>query len=163
MWLNIMIVGLAMMLASCNTPYQELKWNGGVSAQPVATNIYRVVARGNGYTNSSTIQDYVLLKSAETTLMKGGTHFAILGVEDATSKSWYSTPTTVQTNVIGSSAHSTISPGSMHQIIKPGQSLLVRIYYMYNTKNIPSQYLDAQDIYNNISPRVRRAQKTGDS
>ena len=59
------MVGLT--LAGCGTKYQEMGFTGGVAAEQMSANVYRIKSRGNGYTSNSTIQDYVLLKAAETT------------------------------------------------------------------------------------------------
>lgn len=81
-----------MVLAGCQTPYQEDGFTGGVTASPLGENIYRISARGNGYTSSTTIQDYALLKSAETALATNHTHFMIIGGQDASTQSFGSTP-----------------------------------------------------------------------
>lgn len=73
------VVACSCVLASCATKYQEMGFTGGVSAQPVMTDVYRIQARGNAYTGSAAVQDFVLLKAAETTLAAGGSHFLILG------------------------------------------------------------------------------------
>jgi hypothetical protein len=61
---------VALALAGCQTQYQEMSFTGGVSAMPITSDTYRIVSRGNGYTNSVTVQDYSLLK-AEATLSTG--------------------------------------------------------------------------------------------
>ena len=169
---------VAISFSGCSTKYQEMSASGGVSAQPLTSNVFRIVARGNGYTNHATIQDFVLLKAAETTLQTGGSHFVILGVEDTTSRSWVTLPTQVRTsnsgsvnsNTLGtfnrntwqantrstwqSNTHSTISPGSVHQVIRPGQYLLIRVHRKNEERRLPRSAIDAQDLYNNIAPRV---------
>jgi len=44
---------------ACSSRYQEMGLTGGVTAQPVMTDVYRIVARGNGYTGQATVQDFV--------------------------------------------------------------------------------------------------------
>ena len=55
------------MLAGCSTPYQEMGFTGGVKSQQATADTYRIISRGNSYTSGTTIQDYTLLKAAETT------------------------------------------------------------------------------------------------
>ena len=99
-------------LSGCATKYQEMGFTGGVSAEPVMTDVYRIVGRGNGYTSSDRVQDFVLLKAAETTLAAGGSYFLIVNDADRTNVSVGQTSGTVQTNVIGHSAFTTYSPGT---------------------------------------------------
>jgi hypothetical protein len=68
-------VMLCLLLAGCGTKYQEMGFTGGVAAEQITKDTYRIVARGNGNTRSTTIQDYALLKAAETTKAAGATHF----------------------------------------------------------------------------------------
>ncbi len=69
---------LLLWLSGCQTPYQEMGFDGGVSAAPIGNDMYRISARGNGYTDSTVVQDYVLLKAAETAIQAGHSHFIVL-------------------------------------------------------------------------------------
>ena len=40
-------------LVGCSTPYQSMGFSGGVEAQQMTSNTYRIVARGNGYKEQS--------------------------------------------------------------------------------------------------------------
>jgi hypothetical protein len=53
---------IAAMLGGCATKYQDMGFTGGVSAEPVMTDVYRILARGNGYTSADRVQDFVLLR-----------------------------------------------------------------------------------------------------
>ena len=57
---------LLFVLSGCATPYQDMGLRGGVEAQRMTVDTYRIIARGNGYTGGTTIQDYTMLKAAET-------------------------------------------------------------------------------------------------
>jgi hypothetical protein len=83
---------LSLVLAGCSTPYQEMGLAGGVHAQQITANTFRIVARGNSSTAHTTIQDYTLLKTAETTRQAGGTHFVIISAADASSIGEITTP-----------------------------------------------------------------------
>src|SRR5262249_57668333 len=99
--MRIVAVVLLLALAGCATPYQNMGFMGGVEAQQMTADPYRIVARGNGYTGSTTIQDYTLLKAAETTRQAGGTHFSIISASDASRAGTIVTPGQAQTSVVG--------------------------------------------------------------
>ncbi|MGO9401586.1 MAG: CC0125/CC1285 family lipoprotein [Xanthobacteraceae bacterium] len=142
-------------LAGCATKYQDMGFTGGVSAEPVMTDVYRIVARGNGYTSSDRVQDFVLLKAAETTLAAGGSYFVIVNDADRTNVSVGQTPGTVQTNVIGHSAFTTYSPGTTYNVVKPGEALIIRVVRLNLGQAPPAGAWPAQDIANTIGPRVK--------
>jgi hypothetical protein len=75
----------AILLSACGaTSYHEINGiAGGVQAQQMTASTYRITALGNGLTSSSQIEDYTLLKAAETTKQAGATYFAFVGAEDA--------------------------------------------------------------------------------
>lgn len=64
----------------------------------------------NGYTNSATVQDCVLLKAAETAQATGGSHFQIISAADASRSSTIVFPGDEHNNCAGeSSLHFTIA------------------------------------------------------
>ena len=147
------------LLASCQTPYQESGFTGGVTASPITNDTYRISARGNGYTAANTIQDYVLLKAAETTLAKGGTHFIVMTSADASRQEFGQTPGMMQTNVIGKTAYTTYTPGVTYDIVKPGQDTIIQILTISEGVTPPMGAFPAQQVYDNINPRVMRPKK----
>lgn len=150
---------LAAILAGCQTPYQEMGATGGVVAMPITNDTYRISARGNGFTDPTAVQDYSLLKAAEVTLQSGNTHFIILGSQDATSRDYGRTPGTMQTNVYGNTAFTTYNPGVTYDIVKPGQDLLIQVGRVMAGQQAPAGAFPAQQVYDNISPRVLRPKK----
>lgn len=140
-------------LSACSTTYGPMGATGGVAAAPIASDVYRISARGNAYTDQTTVQDYVLLKAAETALGVGKTHFTILGTTDATS------------NSVGQTAGSfsnyggfvTYNPGFTYDIIKPGQDVMIRVWTPAANETIPPNTFNAQEVFNNINPRVKRS------
>jgi hypothetical protein len=86
------IVALCAALGGCATKYQEMGFTGGVAAQQITADTWRIQSRGNAYTASSTVQDYVLLKAAETTQAAGGAYFQIVSAADAGRASTFVTP-----------------------------------------------------------------------
>jgi hypothetical protein len=146
-----------LMLSACTTYYHPKNFTGqGVEAAAVMNDVYRVSALGSGMTDASTIQDFVLLKSAETTLEHGKTHFVILSAEDATKSSTYRSSGTITSNVYGSAVFSTYQPGQTYDIIQPGKDLMIRIFTPAAGEALPPGAFPAQEVFDNINPRVKR-------
>jgi hypothetical protein len=151
----IVIIACAALLVGCATKYQDMGFTGGVAAEPVMTDVYRIIARGNGYTSADRVQDFVLLKAAETTLSAGGNYFVVIDEKDRTNVISGQTPGTMQTNVIGHSAFTTYSPGVNYNIVKPGEALMIRVLRLKPGEAPPPGAFPAQDIANTIGPRLR--------
>lgn len=147
---------VVLVLVGCSTPYQSMGFSGGVEAQQMTANTYRIVARGNGYTSGTVIQDYVALKAAETTRQAGGTHFMVISAGDASSASYVTTPGQIQTSVIGNTAYTTYSPGSTHQIFKPGQDSYIRIINVTAGQVPPQGAIPADEVMQFVGARVKR-------
>jgi hypothetical protein len=148
-------LGLAGPLAGCATPYQEMGFSGGVTAAQVSSDVYRISARGNGYTSDTAIQDYALLKAAETTKAAGGTHFQVLSGRDASSSGSITTPGHATTNVVGRTAYTTYSPGATVEIFKPGQDNYIRVLRMTPGQKSP-EAISADEIIQYVGPRVKQ-------
>ncbi len=152
---NLMIVLFCVALAGCATKYQEMGFTGGVAAAQITADTWRIQARGNAYTNSSTVQDYVLLKAAETTQAAGGTYFQIVSAADASRASTFVTPGTSTTSFVGNTAFTTTSPGSVDTVIKPGQDVYIRVLKLPPSAPTPGVY-SAAEIVQFIGPRIQR-------
>ncbi len=109
-------LAVVLTLAGCATPYTQngMGFTGGVEAQMITDDTARISARGNAYTDQARIEDFVLLKSAQTALDHGFTYFAVVSSADASRTGAIATPGTMQTNVYGSTAFTTYSPGLVH-------------------------------------------------
>ena len=83
--MHVLVIFGLLILTACSTPYQEMGFSGGVAAQQMTSNTFRIVSRGNGYTSGTAVQDYTVLKAAETTKQAGATHFSIISAADASS------------------------------------------------------------------------------
>ncbi len=151
----IALFACAMLLAACATKYQDMGWTGGVEAEPVMTDVYRIVARGNGYTSPDRVNDFTLLKAAETTIAAGGNYFAVLGAADRTAVEAGQTPSTVSTNVVGRTAFTTVNPGVSYNIVKPGEATMIRVLRIKPGETPPPGAMPAQDIVNTIGPRLK--------
>jgi hypothetical protein len=77
----LMAAAAATLLAACATgptPYQPLtKDQGGYTETKVESNRVRVAFAGNTLTSRETVENYLLYRSAETTLANGFDHFII--------------------------------------------------------------------------------------
>jgi hypothetical protein len=152
---NVALLACAFLLVACATKYQEMGFTGGVVAEPVMTDVYRIVARGNGYTSPDRVQDFTLLKAAETTLAAGGNYFAILSEADRTAIASGQTPSTASTSIVGHTAFTTVSPGVSYNVVKPGEATLIRVLRLRPGEPPPTGAFPAQDIVNTIGPRLK--------
>ena len=153
----ISAIMIVLLVAACNTKYGEMGLTGGVTAQPITSNVYRIVARGNAYTGGTAIQDFALLKAAETAKATGHNYFQIVSSNNATSTSIGQTAGFSQTNVYGAAAFTTYTPGYVYDIIKPGQDLYIRVFTLPRGTSPPPGSYSAAEIIANIGPRVKRA------
>jgi hypothetical protein len=154
---KILAAAVAVALSGCATPYQSMGFTGGVEAQQVLQDTWRIVARGNGYTSATRIQDYVLLKAAETTIANGGTHFVVLNSADRTNTAVGQTPGSVSTTVVGHTAFSTVDPGVSYNIVKPGEDTMIKIITVKAGETAPAGALAADQIVQFVGPRVHKA------
>src|SRR5262245_46186575 len=98
---KLAIVTLCAALSGCATKYQEMGFTGGVAAQQITADTWRIQSRGNAYTGAATVQDFVLLKAAETATAAGATHFQIINAADASRSSTIVTPGATTTTLVG--------------------------------------------------------------
>lgn len=141
------------LLGACATQYSRdgMGFSGGVDAQMITNDTARISARGNGFTDRARVQDFVMLKAAETAEAQGFTHFAMLGSADASSVSAYTTPGTMQTNVYGNSAYTTYNPGMTNTVVKPGADTMVR-FCKQPPQNCAGM-LPAHEVVQNLGPK----------
>jgi hypothetical protein len=151
------LVALAALLAAaCSTQYQDMGFTGGVASQQMTANTFRIIARGNGYTNQTTIQDYMILKAAETTKQAGGTHFMIINSADSSSVGTVVTPGQARTSVVGNTAYTTYSPATAHNFIRPGQDAYIRVFAIAPGAAPPLGAFSADEIITFVGSRVKR-------
>jgi len=72
------MAALAVILASCATPYQQGGITGGSDVKELRPDVYRVSFQGNGYTTRESVQVYWLYRCAELAIEKGFWGFEIL-------------------------------------------------------------------------------------
>lgn len=146
----------ALIVSACATPYQDMGFTGGVASQQMTNNTYRIVARGNGYTAATKVQDYLMLKAAETTLQNGGTHFVIISASDASDTSQIITGGTSHTNFVGNTAYTTHSPSVVSNVFKPGQDAYIRVLNVPVGQQPPQGAISASEIEQFVGPRVKK-------
>lgn len=142
-------VPLALCLAACApSSYREMSaWNGsGAMAEQMTSDTWRIVARGNRSTAPTTIQDFVLLKAAETAKVAGGTHFII---EDASDVGRRVT--------MASTASVRLRDGRLRE--RPGQHAYVKILTLAPGAPAPTNAFNADEIIRYIGPRLKGEEK----
>lgn len=146
---SVLVSALA---AGCSTPYQEMGFTGGVTAQQITASTFRIVARGNAYTGKTRVQDYALLKAAEVTKSNGATHFVVVSSEEASSVGYIATAGTSHTTFSGNTAHTTHTPGNVYSLFKPGEDLHIRI--LRPEDRLPGGAVAADEILQFVGSRV---------
>ena len=144
-------LALCALLTGCGTKYQEMGFTGVVAAEQVTADTWRIKARGNAYTGSSTVQDFVLLKAAETTVAAGGTHFMLISSSDASRSGVIVSPGQSTTTFSGNQAFTVTTPGDASQYIKPGQDTYIRV-----VKGTQPGALSAAEVIQFTGARVKR-------
>lgn len=151
---------LAVMLVGCATQYGDMGFAGGVRADQMSANTYRIVSRGNGYTDSTATADFAMRKAAETTIASGNTWFIVMGREDQTgvSTSVSTTPTTTYgtATAYGNTATYTGTTyggsTSIETVVKPGEDMMIRV----GSGQRPETAYDAAETLTYVVPRTER-------
>lgn len=139
------------LLGGCATPYQSAGFTGGFSEIQLAPDVFRIVFRGNGFTDPQRAQDFAVLRAADLTLSRGFRYFGILGGADSVSQSSFTTPGEIYSSGYfnGSTYYgtSTYVPGQTFTSFKPESGLLIRCF-SERPSNVPA--LDAQFLANSL-------------
>jgi hypothetical protein len=143
-------------MTGCATKYQDMGFGGGVSAQQITSDTWRIEARGNGYTARNVVEDYAVLKAAETTKAAGGTHFVVIGQGDASSETSVVSPGYAQTRVFGNSAYTNYTPATVIPIFKPGKDTVIKVLKIAPPQSPPPGAISADEIIEFVGRRVQR-------
>ena len=149
-------------LTSCATPYGSMGLLGGVEATPLTSDSEMIVAKGNGFTDTARVQQFVLLKAAQDCLARGYSKFGFMSSQD-TSQSGamilpgqtYSNSTITgfgNTATVNTTSYST--PGSVVPVFKPGATVIVKFFKADDPAG--SGGLDAQQIASNLGPVLQK-------
>ncbi|HWA60781.1 MAG TPA: hypothetical protein VG939_05370 [Caulobacteraceae bacterium] len=127
-------------LTACATPYQEMGALGGVRAVRITQDTAQITASGNGYTDPDTIQRYALRRAAEETIADGFDFFRIVRDQDRTTagSATYGSATGNRYGIWGWSFS--------EPIIKPGQSLMIKMTKGPPPNPRPDDLFDAHDV-----------------
>lgn len=123
-------------LSACVTTYQPVGFTGGFSETQLGENVWRVTFHGNGYTREERAEDLALLRSADLTLEKGYTHFALASSRSNTKTETYTTPSTSYTtgsvyssgNYATGNATTYTTGGDTDSVSKPSSSNIVVMF-----------------------------------
>ena len=162
---KIVLAATALLVAGCATEYGDMGFSGGVRADQISANQYRIVSRGNGYSNATSIADYAIRKAAEVTLESGNEWFLVLGRDDQTGVSLSATTTPTQTtgtvNTWGNTAtYSATTYGgivNIQTVVKPGEDLMIRV----GSGPQPDAAYNAAETLRYVAPRTSQANTTG--
>ena len=128
-------------------------FTGGVSVEPITKDMIRIVSRGNAYTDKKTVQDYTLLKAAETTKEMGYSHFGIMGGADASSShTFQSSPGQIMA-VPGGALY---SAPSYSNVVKPGTDTIIKMFSIKDKTPVPDGVFLADEIIQTVGARVKR-------
>jgi hypothetical protein len=159
---RLSIALLALALVGCATPYHERGWaNLGVDAAPLGGDVYRVQARLNMFSDQSRLQDFLLMRSAETAKAQGAVGFVIVGSQDTTQHSTMIVPGSATTtgsaygvgNAVYGSATTTYTPAQAYNVAVPAGIMTIRLV----REPVPDglQYINSAETIAAIEPRLR--------
>jgi hypothetical protein len=159
---KLIIPTLLLALTACATPYQESGLLGGVSASQIGRDTYRIEGRLNAYSSASMLQDYLLLRAAETAASRGAQGFIILGSQGTSQSGTIIIPgqatTTGSAYAVGNTAYgqttTTYTPSQAYNFVKPGGLLMIQLVYDPVPEGM--QYFNASEIISAIGSRVKQ-------
>jgi hypothetical protein len=132
----IVMAALAAGLAGCATTYGEIGgWEGdGVSADRLTSDTFRIRGRGTARPDPALVQDFVMLRAAETMRAHCFSHFVVLEGADRTEVDEGSTPeehtTRIVEKVVDGKTEKVVTrsftPGTSWVTVRPGQDVIVR-------------------------------------
>jgi hypothetical protein len=162
---KLIVPTLILALAACATPYQESGLLGGVSASQIGRDAYRIEGRLNAYSSDGMLQDYLLLRAAETAASRGAQGFIILGSQDTSRSGTITIPgqaiTTGSAHAVGNTAYgqttTTYTPSQAYNFVKPGGFLMIQLVYDQVPEGM--QYFNASEIISVIGSRVNSPRK----
>jgi hypothetical protein len=160
-----LMLSLALATSACATAYGELGGllDDGVAADQLSRDTFRIRSRGNEWTEHGTIEDYALLRAAETVRMNCMTHFVVLDGADRTEVEENVTPAewvkTYEEKVIDGKKtrveRRTYRPESISISIRPGQDLVVR-GLVAAPGQAPEDAIAADEVLTYVGSRVKR-------
>lgn len=141
----VILITTMIFLTSCATGYHPDGFGGGYSEVKYSRDTVKITFRGNGYTSSSRVQDYVLLRAADYTTSNKYEFFYILNSNGEKSNQLIQTSEgQIQYNQFSNSA--TYSGPTYMNVSKSTESLLIKMSHEYGTGA-----LNASELKNNLA------------
>lgn len=141
------------LLAACaiDTRYAPMTVLGGVQATRITNDTYQIEAKGNIHTSPAKIQQFVLLKAAETALENGYEGFDIISAQDASQSSASVHNGVSQTYSDGAGGYYSFgSPSYVSNNTKPRMIAAVRMIQQAKDASF-----NAKEIANNLGPVLK--------
>ena len=161
-----LMAALALATSACATAYGEIGgfFEDGVSADRISADTFRIRSRGNEMTEHATVDDYALLRAAETVRMNCMTHFVVLDGADRTEVSETVTPAewvkTREKKVVDGKEvwveTRSYTPESHSISVRPGQDLVVRGLVVPAGQPAPPEAIAVDEVLTYVGTRVKR-------
>lgn len=154
---KIAVILFSLCMVGCATAYKRTGFTGGYNDMKIQDDVFKVSFRGNAYTGSGKVEDFVLLRSAEVALNNGYKYFVIIDEKSAMKTSAYTTPVTANTNGVLNSfgnmasynSQTTYSGGQTYIFHKPSSTNTIKCF-REKPENIPTIVYDAAQIQDNL-------------
>lgn len=153
---------LALALAGCATPYQDMGYRGGVKVIQVDAHTFMVQSQGNAYTDKTMVVLYAVRRAAEQTLANGDEWFRMKGATDSDRRETVVVPgsSTGYTNasVMGTANMATgmattntySTPGYVETYFKPGAVIV----FESGAGPRPERAKDAREVLKYLVPQT---------
>ena len=176
--IKMIVASVLLFSAGCATGYQRQGWSGGYSESQLQEDTFRVSFKGNAFVDKERVQDYLLLRCAEITIDHGFDYFIILGEEDSTAVSSYTTPTNISaqstsygnTNYSGrvsgntiygtgaytqqTNGNATITGGDTYYFSKPRSNCVIKCFKGKKPDDLPNAFT-AYQLIGYLKDKVR--------
>lgn len=167
------MIGAALLATACATTYGEIGQgplyglldDGGVAADRLTTDTWRIRSRVNEHSDPAMVEDYGLLRAAETAKLACATHFIVQGGEDRTEVDEDYTPASETRTIekvkgkngkVKEVEHVTFTDESYSTSIRPGADFYIRTLQLAPGQTPPEGALSADEIIANVGARVKR-------
>lgn len=157
----------ALALSGCATAYGEMGFSGGVAAERMSADTFRIKSRANHFTDKTVAADYALLQAAEAAAAACFSHFRIVDSDNRTTTSNWISPSSSTTNWSssynggrGSGSMSTVySPGQEFTFVQPGVDLYIQGVNPSAGYRPSPDLFSAQDVITYTGSRVTRSKR----
>jgi hypothetical protein len=144
--MRLIALALVVLLGACETPYQDMGFMGGVDELQLSDTTYRIIARGNDFTTSDRVQDFVLLRASQIALQRGYKGFVISSETDQSQTIQVEVPgQTTTTKSRDGTRTTTYQPPTTETYFHPGKAVMVKLVQIGG--------MDAHLIYSQLAPK----------